>query len=111
MKGLNEYQKEAAKTIPENLNRLEIMDNAVYGLCGELGELVDHLKKSKFQGHFLDIEKIAYKLGDVLWYVAEMATGAGFSLDEIATKNIEKLRQRYGDKFNADKSINRKDNM
>lgn len=111
MKTFNEYQREAAKTIPAEFNSETIIDNAVYGLCGEVGECVDRLKKVKFQGHPNDREHLIYEMGDVLWYLAEMATGAGLTLEEIAEKNILKLRKRYGDSFNSDKSVNRKDDM
>lgn len=108
---LNDYQAEAAKTIPANFDGKTMIDNAVYGLCGEVGELVDRLKKVKFQGHPEDKEHLIFELGDILWYVAEMATGAGISLQDVASQNIWKLRQRYGEKFDSDKSVNRKDNM
>lgn len=108
---LNDYQAEAAKTIPENFDEKTIVDNAVYGLCGEVGELVDRLKKVKFQGHPEDKEHLVFELGDILWYVAEMATGAGISLQDVAEQNIWKLRQRYGEKFDSDKSVNRTDDM
>lgn len=111
MKTFNEYQKEAAKTIPSEFNSETMIDNAVYGLCGEVGECVDRLKKVKFQGHPNDREHLIYECGDVLWYLSEMATGAGLTLEEIAEKNIQKLRKRYGDSFNSDKSVNRKDDM
>lgn len=111
MKTFNKYQKEAAKTIPADFNSETMIDNAVYGLCGEVGECVDRLKKVKFQGHPNDREHLIYEIGDVLWYLAEMATGAGLTLEEIAEKNIQKLRKRYGDSFNSDKSVNRKDDM
>lgn len=111
MKTFNEYQKEAAKTIPEGFDGKTMIDNAVYGLCGEVGECVDRLKKVKFQGHPNDKEHLIYEMGDILWYLAEMATGAGLTLEEVADKNILKLRKRYGDSFNSDKSVNRKDNM
>lgn len=108
---LNEYQKEAAQTIPLGFDGKTMIDNAVYGLCGEVGECVDRLKKVKFQGHPNDREHLIYEIGDVLWYLAEMATGAGLTLEEVAEKNIQKLRKRYGDSFNSDKSVNRKDDM
>lgn len=111
MKTFNEYQKEAAKTIPVEFNSETMIDNAVYGLCGEVGECVDRLKKVKFQGHPQDVDHLVYEMGDVLWYLAEMATGAGLTLEEVAEKNIFKLRKRYGDSFNSDKSVNRKDDM
>ena len=107
----NEYQKEAAKTIPSNFDKETMIDNAVYGLSGEVGECVDRLKKVKFQGHPQDFEHLTYELGDVLWYLAEMATGAGRTLEHIAKKNIEKLRKRYGESFDSIKSVNRTDDM
>ena len=103
------YQKEASVTIPDTFTSDYMIDNAVYGLCGETGELVDLLKKVKFQGHKLDKEKAILELGDILWYVSLMATGLGVTLSEVATKNIEKLRKRYGEKFEAIKSIERKE--
>lgn len=106
-----EYQKEAAKTIPSTFDESTMIDNAVYGLSGEVGECTDYLKKVKFQGHPQDIEHLTYELGDVLWYLAEMATGAGITLEYIAKKNIEKLRKRYGENFDTNKSVNRTDNM
>ena len=106
-----EYQKEAAKTIPSDFTSEVMIDNAVYGLSGEVGECVERLKKVKFQGHPQDIEHLTYELGDVLWYLAEMATGAGLTLEEVAEKNIFKLRKRYGESFDASKSVNRTDDM
>lgn len=108
---LNEYQREAAQTIPLGFDGDTMIDNAVYGLCGEVGECVDRLKKVKFQGHPQDKEHLVYEMGDILWYLAEMATGAGLTLEEVAEKNILKLRKRYGDSFNSDNSVNRKDDM
>ena len=105
----NNYQKEASKTIPQEFTSEQVIDNAVYGLCGEVGEVVDLLKKAKFQGHALDKEKVVLELGDVLWYISEMATGLNEELSCIAEKNIEKLRKRYGEKFEAIKSIERKE--
>lgn len=107
----NEYQKEAAKTIPVKFDGETMIDNAVYGLCGEVGECVDRLKKVKFQGHPQDVDHLIYEMGDILWYLAEMATGAGLTLEDVAIANIRKLRQRYGERFDSEKSVNRTDDM
>lgn len=106
---LVEYQGEASKTIPENMTNDEIVDNAVYGLIGEVGELVDIIKKYKFQGHPLDEEHAKLELGDILWYVNEMAIGLGIDLEDVAWSNIKKLRARYGEKFDTLKSQHRKE--
>lgn len=106
---LVEYQEEASKTIPENMTSGEIIDNAVYGLIGEVGELVDIIKKYKFQGHPLDEDHAKLELGDILWYVNEMAVGLGIDLEDVAWANIKKLRARYGEKFDTQKSQHRKE--
>ena len=106
---LNEYQAEAMRTasgiaIADNEN---LMLNGAMGLNGEAGEVIDMLKKYMFQGHNLDIEHIAKELGDCLWYIAVCAKGAGYTLDEIAQMNVSKLRKRYPDGFEVEKSLHR----
>ena len=106
---LNEYQTEAMRTasgitIADNEN---LILNGAMGLNGEAGEVIDMLKKYMFQGHPLDTEHIAKELGDCLWYLAVCAKGAGYTLDEIARMNVLKLRKRYPDGFEVDKSLHR----
>ena len=76
-------------------------DNIVYpalGLCGEAGETAEKVKKAiRDDGGTLTEERreaIAAELGDVLWYVAQLATEAGLELEAIAEANIEKLSSR-----------------
>lgn len=102
----DEYQTNAQRTSPAGHDRVL---NGVMGLNGEAGECIDIMKKYMFQGHKLDWDKLIYELGDVLWYVAETATGLGASMDEIAARNNAKLRARYPDGFDAERSINRED--
>lgn len=111
MKTLNEYQREAAKTINPVLSEKELIINSCLGMAGETGEFIEHIKKWQGQGHSLDQEHIVYELGDVLFYIAQACTSFHITLEEVAEKNIQKLRQRYGESFDADKSINRKDDM
>lgn len=105
---INEYQKLALRTAsgmePENL-----ILNGALGLCGESGEVADAVKKYKFQGHNLDKQKIIKELGDVCWYIAIMSKGLGVDLETVMQLNIDKLRNRYPEGFDPDKSINRKD--
>ena len=109
---LNEYQRLAQRTSNEEHDEfvtiaLKKIDNGILGLCGETGECADVWKKARHQGHPLDREKLIKEAGDVLWYVAELAAGLGVTLEEIATRNIEKLRNRYPDGFTAERSIHR----
>ena len=76
-------------------------ENLLYptlGLCGEAGEVAEKVKKMvRDDGGVLTDERraaLAAELGDVLWYVAQLATEAGLELDEIAAGNLEKLLSR-----------------
>lgn len=106
---LNEYQKEAMRTVSGivEINSENLMLQGAMGLNGEAGEVIDILKKYMFQGHDLDKYHVAKECGDCLWYLAILAKGAGYTLDEIAEMNKEKLRKRYPDGFEADKSLHR----
>lgn len=74
----------------------------VLGLTGEAGEVAEHAKKAiRDDGGELTAERRAAmgkELGDVLWYVAQLASELELELDEIASANLEKLlsRQRRG---------------
>ena len=102
-----EYQALAARTSNKELTKDEHLLNGVLGLNGEAGELADLVKKHRFQGHKQDIEHIAKELGDICWYIAETATAIGYDLETIMKMNIEKLRQRYPDGFDPERSQHR----
>jgi len=93
----NLYQKQARKTaVYPNLG-----NNFVYptlGLTGEAGEVAEKIKKVLRDKNGL-IDKNARRelkkeLGDVLWYLANLATEIGLSLEEIARTNLKKLASR-----------------
>ena len=104
---INEYQKLAMKTLNPELSEKDVLINGVMGLCGESGEAIDIVKKWLAQGHQLDKEKLAKELGDICWYLAETATARGYSLEDIMSANIEKLRKRYPEGFDSQRSIHR----
>lgn len=102
----DEYQLAAMSTASTSSSSLGIVIAAL-GLAGESGEAADHVKKWLAQGHDLDRDQLAGVIGDVLWYVALAAESIGFTLDEIAVRNIEKLRARYPDRFSSEASRGR----
>lgn len=67
-------------------------------LAGEAGEIAQHIgKRLRDDGCILTQDrrkKIIQELGDVLWYVAEIATILGVSLDDIMVANLYTLRDR-----------------
>lgn len=104
---VNEYQELAMRTLNPELPKKDVLLNSVMGLCGESGEVIDHVKKWFAQGHELDKEHLAKELGDVAWYLAEAATALDLSLESILEGNIEKLKKRYPEGFAAERSIER----
>lgn len=91
------------------------MLNAVVGLAGEVGEVCDLVKKIDFHHHPFDeekVEELTLELGDVAWYLAMCVHrlsehAPGITLEGIMEKNIGKLRLRYPNKFDPERSINR----
>lgn len=106
---LAEYQRDAMRTDTGHHGDVDGMVNALMGICGEAGEAIDIMKKHLYQGAELDKEHLVSEVGDVLWYCAQFAKYAGVDLDVIAERNIEKLRKRYPEGFDAERSANRED--
>jgi len=102
----DEYQKKALSTASKMTEEDMIM-NGVLGLNGEAGEVADHIKKVRFQGHVMNKAHLADELGDILWYIAIMCEGLGYTLSEVMEINVAKLKKRYPDGFSVENSINR----
>lgn len=107
---VNEYQKLAMTTKNPAMDDRETLINGVMGLCGEAGEVIDLVKKHLAQGHPLDRDRMIGELGDVAWYLAELATVLDVPMEEILLRNIEKLRARYPEGFSSACSQNRAQN-
>jgi NTP pyrophosphatase (non-canonical NTP hydrolase) len=96
----SEYQRLSRKTaVYPNLGR-----NIVYptlGLCGEAGEVAEKVKKIiRDDNSILTSKKrelLKQEYGDVLWYLSNSCDELGFTLEEVATANVEKLRKRQAE--------------
>ena len=121
---INEYQQEALRTDslrgqipreviifdPEKDQQVRRLEQGLMGLCGEAGEAIDILKKHLFQGHDFNTQTrqhLLSELGDVAWYLAVSADALGYTLEEVLRTNIVKLRERYPNGFDSERSINR----
>lgn len=101
---LVEYQSRAEQTDqrPIDPSRASRSDDAIVmpllGIGGELGTLHAAYKKylrdgeayKPFQDHVRD------ELGDILWYLSNLASKFGLSLTDIAAHNLDKLQGRWG---------------
>jgi NTP pyrophosphatase (non-canonical NTP hydrolase) len=95
---LNEYQVLAMKTKKALGESFDLM-HSVYGLCGEVGEYADAVKKHQVYGRPFDAENAIEEIGDIMWFVALAADCLGVDLNEIADRNIKKLAKRYPDRY------------
>ncbi len=92
-----EYQEEARKTaIYPNLG-----NNFIYptlGLAGEAGEVAEKIKKviRDNNGEVSEEKRqeLTKELGDVLWYIANLSAELNLSMEDVALKNLEKLKSR-----------------
>src|ERR1039457_5421055 len=97
---LSQYQRLSRRTA--EYPREAWLAYPALGLAGEAGEVAEHAKKAirDDAGTVSDERRaaMAKALGDVLWYVAQLASELELDLDEIAAQNLEKLlsRQRRG---------------
>lgn len=101
----NEYQKiaiqfDTAKE-PENFQeRYDGYIEKVFGLAGEVGEVIEKIKKlvrdkgNIFTLSFEDQDELEKELGDVLWYLSAVAYYNGIELGDIAVSNLNKLEDR-----------------
>jgi NTP pyrophosphatase (non-canonical NTP hydrolase) len=104
---LNEYMELAQRTSNRALDQKGHLFNGVLGLAGEAGECADLVKKHCFQDARPIHDALIDELGDVLWYVAETSAALGVTLEEVAQHNVDKLRKRYPEGFEAERSLHR----
>lgn len=83
--------------------------NGLMGLSGEAGELTDMFKKWIFHNAPLDQEHAKKEVGDVCWYIAMICHSMKWDLDDILQMNVDKLKVRYPEGFDTEKSNHRKE--
>lgn len=103
----NEYQALALRTWVPKATPFMSMSVLALGLTGESGEVADHIKKVIGHGHKMEYGKVLDELGDILWYLTVMAAFCGYTLEDVMSNNILKLKKRYPEGFSMERSINR----
>jgi NTP pyrophosphatase (non-canonical NTP hydrolase) len=92
-----EYQEKASSTaLYEGFDQIGGLTYCTLGLTGEAGEFANKVKKILRKDKPLTEvrQELAEELGDVTWYLAELASNLGYTLEEIAEMNIRKLASR-----------------
>jgi NTP pyrophosphatase (non-canonical NTP hydrolase) len=103
---LSEYQALASRTINKALTPAQVLNHSLYEIASEVGEIHGIFQK-ELQGHPIDKDDLEKEIGDVLWGIAELCTEQGFDLEAVAEKNIEKLKARYPEGFDPERSLHR----
>lgn len=103
---INEYQILAARTINKYLAPEAQSIHALHGMVGEIGE-IHSLYQKIYQGHSFDEEHAKKELGDLLWFIAEYCTAHDWKLEDIMQLNIDKLKARYPEGFESERSQHR----
>ena len=93
MKTFEEYQTATKKTAIYDKD--VAITYLALGLTSEAGEVAGKIKKwIRGDVDRVDSEDIAKELGDVLWYISQMASTFNLSLEDIAQSNVDKLASR-----------------
>ncbi len=94
----DQYQQLAVRTRKIPAGETPPIVISLLGLAGEAGQLLSEYKKSVRDGpaHKLHRERVAEELGDLLWYIANVAEQFGLTLSHVASENLRKIEERWG---------------
>jgi len=104
---INEYVKNSQRTLAKLDNKQLDNLHVTLGMLTEVGELADQFKKNMAYNKEIDWVNVQEEIGDLMFYVAGFCTINNFDLEKILSKNIEKLKTRYPEKFTEENAINR----
>lgn len=104
---IRDYQTLSVRTMNKELTKEQQISNMVFGANGELGEVTDILKKYLYQGHRINKQHLAEEIGDTLFYIVNLCTLFSLDIEDILQGNVDKLRKRFPNGFEVDRSINR----
>ena len=92
-----EYQEKARETDQKTGREEDGLVVALLGLVGEAGSLLTEYKKRLRDGdaHSGFATQVSVELGDILWYLATIASRSGLSLEDVARQNLAKTRARW----------------
>jgi NTP pyrophosphatase (non-canonical NTP hydrolase) len=102
-----QYMIEIERTMNDELLERPKLSMLALGLAGEMGEVVDQIKKYVYHGHELDRDELIKELGDIEWYRNHLMKHFNIEPEEVRERNIEKLKKRYKEGFSEEASRER----
>lgn len=104
---IKEYRGGVSRTLAVLKTHDDDINHMLRGMITEIGELTDIYKKHDAYGTPLDKVNISEEIGDIMWYIMGFCIINNFSLSQILDRNIEKLKERYPEKFTQTDAVNR----
>lgn len=98
------YHDLAKRTLGDHENQ-ELFCAMMLG--SEAGEILGVLQKEHWQGHERDARRLLNEVGDLLWAASMLLDSRGYTLEDAARANVDKLRARYPEGFTSERSVNR----
>ena len=92
---LRTYEKtcELTKNL-DNLDGKELKAYLAIGLAGEVGEVLNLLKKKMYYMNYnMDYHKLKDEMGDCLYYLTNLITDCGWTLEEVMELNAKKVKE------------------
>jgi NTP pyrophosphatase (non-canonical NTP hydrolase) len=86
----DDYQIAAARTANPTFANFTRVTVDLHGLAAEAGEVCALYQKAAERNEVVPIERLADKLGDLLWRITDLCSAYGIGLDEVAERNIAK---------------------
>ena len=102
----DDYQMLARRTQNKELSVRQRTEHSLFGMASEVGE-IHALFQKEYQGHDVDAEALMDECGDLLWFLAELCDVYGWSMADVAMRNVDKLRNRYPKGFDPERSVRR----
>jgi NTP pyrophosphatase (non-canonical NTP hydrolase) len=97
-----DYSDGAMRTASDKQDHDDRLLNAALGLAGEVGEVVEHIKKYSFHNQPLEVRDVLREAGDVLWYLNLLVNTLESNLETVAEDNLLKLERRHPEAFSSD---------
>jgi len=93
-----------------SIHHMALLHPAI-GISGEAGEIIDTVKKCVIYGKDLDYANIHEEIGDLMFYIQDLLTVCGFTLEEVIEANIAKLSDRYKEGYSDEEAALRRDKI
>lgn len=100
------YQKKSLRTMKIDDSTVQ---HCCLGISGEAGEVIDLIKKSIYYNKTLDRAKVTEELGDLMFYIVNLASALDIRMDTVLRMNVDKLYERFPNGFSKKEAIERKD--